>query len=494
MSIEQYDIDDIKIRSKYLDLRLRPSSIMVTRLFSENVNLPLVTFTIEEEKIVPSFPAKITTKDNVVYFDSSNLSGNVTSQNDSLSFKAQALTQDTQVGIMWPVHNSDCYLADNMSSIDKRFTTTGTFNMNNDDPMFISMNDPVIHMVSETCLTIFSKTQDPMKFCFFYHNCVPYWNVTTNVSLHLSFCPCPSRRDGLSLYYQKHDKPNHVPTLGPVGIEEMKERLYNAIPTVMSIYEKDLTQPKKIQKALDSLGIKNCAIGSLAMYMHGFSVEVKDFDMVVDDIEKVKKHINTEASESLKWSQCGARLKLDGTHIDFVELEKFNWSQVEQVQGINILNISGMLLMKLTGEYERLLMEPNYDNFKLKNHANIDMLIKGSSFVYPFFDKFSEMYSMNNYMDLQKLLFGTEWDSVPMKINDPLIANVFSKGNITVLPIINNGSKIDAKVRIERIFESAQWFHIGQDPVDCVICTNYILSDVAIPQIETLGLLVCQNA
>ena len=41
-----------------------------------------------------------------------------------------------------------------------------------------------------------------------------------------------------------------------------------------------------------------------------------------------------EVSDSQKWSQCGARLTTDETHVDFVEIPTFDWNQVEEIQGL----------------------------------------------------------------------------------------------------------------------------------------------------------------
>ena len=151
--------------------------------------------------------------------------------------------------------------------------------------------------------------------------------------------------------------------------------------------------------------------------------------------------------------------------------------------------------MKLAGEYERLRMEPSYDNFKMKNYANIDLLLQKSPFIYPFFDEFLKIHSVEMYMKLQERLQRAVWDAVPMKINDPLLANVFSEGDTTLLPIINNGSEISAKIRIERHIKKAQWFPIGECPrLRCDISIHSSWSDIIVPKVKSLGLLVCENA
>ncbi len=496
--IEQIDTHDIKIRSKYLDLRLRPESIMVTRLFSEMLNLPFTMFVVKDKNIVVSYPTKLKTKNNTVYFDTKDLTGSISSQVDSLLFQIQSY--GSRIGIMWPSHRSDCYFADEIRSIDTNFTTTGKFKTTGSDPTSIDISAPLIHMVDKTCMTVHSLLQEPMEFCFFYHNGMPYWNATTDDMLQMAFRPCSSRRDGLSMYYDRHGKPEQISISGHLGVEQMKRCLYNNRAIVTPGTEVILEHPQKIQEVLNEYKIKNCIIGSLAMRLHGFDVEAQDFDIIVDSLDKVKKCFKLnkrdpmEISESHKWSFCGARLDLKGLHADFVELPRFDWNQVEKKHGLNILSISGLLFMKLAGEYERMQMEPNYDNFQLKNHANIDLLLRRSPFVYPFFDEFLEIHSMTNYMLLQNQLEGAVWDSVQMKINEPLVANVFSKEGFTLLPVINNGSEISAKIHLQRRIKSAQWFQIGHDPVDCSVNTHSDWSNVASPEVKSLGLLVCQNA
>lgn len=503
MPIEQYDVDDIKIRSKYLDLRLRPESIIVTRLFSENLNLPFVVFVVENNNIVLSPPTKIRVKNNIVYFDAENLSGSITLQVDCLLLQTQAY--GSRIGVMWPNHRSDCYFADEMRPIDKGFTTTGKFKTPGDDPTSMNIGIPVIHMENEAWMMIHSQLQEPIEFCFFYHNLIPYWNATTDDMLQIAFRSCSSRRNGLSVYYERWGKSTQPPvTAGQLGVEQMKKCLYNNQAVTASDIGIALKHPRQIQEILDTSKIKNCIIGSLAMSIHGFPVETKDCDIAVDSLDSVQacfrkilepdEQNSMKVSESHKWFQCGARLNLNNISVDFIELSRFDWNQVETVQNLRVLSVPGLLLMKLIGEYERLQMEPNYENFKLKNCGNINLLLKKSPFIYPFFDEFLITHSVENYMNLQNRLQEAAWDSVPMKINEPLIANVFSKKDTTLLPIINNGSEISARVHIERHIRSAQWYPIGQDPINCEASIYSGWSDLIVPKVESLGLLVCQNA
>ena len=56
--IEQYDVDDIEIQSKCLDLRLRPESIIVTRLFSENIKSKQV-MVVSNTTVAPLYLEKV---------------------------------------------------------------------------------------------------------------------------------------------------------------------------------------------------------------------------------------------------------------------------------------------------------------------------------------------------------------------------------------------------------------------------------------------------
>ncbi|KKK49706.1 hypothetical protein LCGC14_3132370, partial [marine sediment metagenome] len=336
----------------------------------------------------------------------------------------------------------------------------------------------------DSCLSIVSD-KSPIEFNSFNHNFSPYLNAIADNSISLAFRSFLSRKESLVDYQKRFGSKRRTQSMG-LGFEDMKQALYHNAKIVPETDNPDILQrAKEVQTILDNNKIENCIIGSLAMRLHKLGTVPNDVDIAVYSLSAAKNLFqHGTGSSSEKWSKCAIRLKRKGGHVDLVELYQFPWEQVEKANGFKVLSMDGLLRMKLIGELERNLMEPNYEMMNKNNQHSISTLLGSSpDFLYPFFRNFLLKHSSDNFYTLIDWLKEAEWDPVEIRANEPFIVNAYKKSKQTIIPIINSGSKQPARVFIDRSFKSAKFYEIGESSVDCKVTRGSIVT----PPIQSFG-------
>lgn len=487
MGIQKIDVNEVKITSKLLDLWLRPHSFYVTRILHTDMHRHLLVFLIKGEKLTPVTPSRIKVLRNSALFEAEGVSGKISSQGDN-SVSIQVSCDSGRVGVMWP-SCGDCYFADEMYPINQKFTYRAKSDAS-DDPTITRLHFPLVSQVTpECCLTAISRA--PVELNSFNHNFFPHLNAIADRSLSIVFRSFLSRRESLADYQRRFGFTERIYEEN-FSLDTMKHMLYHNAGMISTFNPNLLKEVKAIQKTLKENKIASCVIGSLAMRLHGLSHSAQDADFVVDSLSLSKKTFEEEysSSESEKWAQCAIRLSRDRLQFDLIELLDFPYDEIEEIDGIDVLSVNGLLHMKLLGEYERSIIEPNYDAMLRRNHHSINNLITtDTKLMYPFFHKFLTKHSSNNFHSLISLLRGATWDPVELQVNAPFVVNAYRKEKETLIPIINDGSRQPAKILINRPIKTAQYHEIGENPIACEVRENSITS----PPIESFGIVICND-
>jgi len=497
MSIERIK-DDIHVRTKIVDLRIRSGEIIVTRLFDQPMHHPLVLFSVKDGSIEPCSPSKAKILGDSVVFDTdSDVHGNMkTNGRDALLIQLECY--DNKVGFMFPTADTACYFGDQIEPINKRFTTIAMYRGQSDDPTHQHLPLPMLHLVDKSCLTVSTDSVvNSAEFCHFIHSHSPYFNVISNEKLKASLRCFGNQRGGLSHFYQNFGYVQPLPVSGRLDLLRMKRALYlNSPIEETSVLSHIRETAREIQRRLDQSKIQNCVIGSLAVAMHRSDIEVLDIDVAVNDLSLAKeefKDCDIVTASSGKWKDCSFRIYMHNKQVDIVELKRFNWDAVTEVKGLRVLNKDGLLLMKLMGEFERSLMQPNYDVFKFKNQNSILSLFDSASYVYPFFVDFLRLDVEQDFHRLKDLINDAEWEASPLSVTFPLHANAFTKGRETFIPVINNGSPCSGKISIQKQIQSASWVALDGHDTDCRVDVSHESSQIHLPVINDAGVTVCQH-
>ena len=488
--------EEIYVHSKLLDLKINSEKIIVTRLLSQFVYQPLIFFISDKQNsITICSPTNIKLIDKTVYFDINKITkGSITFINHeslSISFESKI----TDVGIMFPTDILPLYFGDEIKPIDKSYTCSRNYKYPTEDPLNQSLSIPLITLQGQnSCLTIETQNLQKIKFCHFLHDFVPYFNIITQDKLTLTFKSHNTLREGLSDFYSRFGYQEPLPIIAEnITLSQMQYALFNNC-NIISPKIESLTNIYKLAYQIQKrLGCKSCIIGSLALHIHGINVQVNDIDLVVDSLEYAKAafvdHPIRIASKG-KWENCSFRTQINGITVDFNEISSFDWSKIETINGNKVLNYESLLLMKLIGEFERSLLQPDYDEFKNKNYHNILLLLPNASFVYSFFQNY--ILLQKNFNTLKSFLKDAVWDSIKINSSFPILANVF-KNDKTIIVLLNTGSPYPFKVSINKEINSALFIGLNLKKEKCkVINENSSWSILTGPPVDMVGLVVAE--
>jgi hypothetical protein len=487
--------DDLYVRTKLVELRIRPGEIIVTRLFSCHIHQPLVLFTIQNE-LTPSAPNKIKLTQNTIAFDTcSGIHGNIrTNERDALLM--QVSCYDSRVGIMFPTGSNNCVFADETKAIDKRFTTIAHYRRKSNDPTQKQLSLPMLHMITENAsLTTTSQRIESVEFCHFIYDHLPYFNIVASDELDIAMRSFNSQRSAISHFYQRHGHIAPLPITENLNLFQMQKSLFtNCSISVPADISKIKEAAQKAQSRLEEKKITNCIVGSLAAAMHKPEFAAQDVDIVVDSLNMAKAAFKDQQTSGIKWQTCSFRTTIDNIQIDIAELSEFDWDEVVKVRGLKVLSARGLVIMKLMGEFERNLMQPNYDVFQVKNQETICALFDNAQYTYPFFRRFLQLKSQERFKQLKLLMEGATWDFSTLTVTFPLHANAYQKKAQTFVPIINHGTPTAGKIWIGKQISTADWLALNGHEENCIVENSSIASIVHVPIVENAGVMVCQNA
>ena len=489
--------DDIFVRTKLVELRIRSGEIIVTRLFSSHIHHPLILFTITDEGLQSTSPDKIKLVDGVVQFSTkSGIEGSIRTSLDTILLQMKSIHK---LGFMFPSIVGQYLFGDQIHPIDKKFTTTAQYHCATDDPAHQQLLLPMVHMTTDNCcLTVSSPKESSIEFCHYVHNGFPYFNATCTNDMQVSFRSFNNQRSAICDFYRRHGYSQSPPISGPLNVFQAKKALYtNCKILVPKINEQIIEDARAVQSILGKENLSSCIFGSLAMALNGYKVEVNDVDIAVKYLDHAKqafKDHEISIASTGKWKDCSFRLNMGQTQIDVVQLYKFDWNNVTENKGLTVLSKYGLLFMKLFGEFERSLMSPNYQTFRDKNCKNIVSLFDEAMYVYPFFSQFLHEDAYSQYFFMQNLMQDAEWDFVSLSLSFPLYANAYKKEDTTFIPVINDGSPTPGKIRIGKYISSAIWYSLSSGQHGCEVSSAATFSDIKIPLVEHAGLLVGKHA
>ena len=484
--------DEIYVHTKLLDLKINSEKIIVTRLLSQFIYQPLLFFTSDSQKTITICSiANLKLIDKTICFNTNkNTKGSITFIDHntlSVSFESKI----TDVGIMFPTDIIPLFIGDEISPINKGYTCSRNYKYPTEDPLNQSLSLPIITLQGQnSCLNISTQNLQKIKFCHFLHDFIPYFNVITQDKIVLTLKSFDTLREGISDFYSRFGYQEPLPVTGNVTLPQIQYALFtNCNITPPKDFSNIYNVAQKVQK---KLGCKNCIIGSLALHIHGINVQVNDLDIVVDSLEYAKSAFvdyPIQIASKGKWENCSFRTKIDEITVDFNEITSFDWNKIETINGNKVLNYESLLLMKLIGEFERSLIQPDYNEFKNKNYHNILSLLPNAPFVYPFFQDYISL--QKNFNILKSFLKDAIWDFVKINSSFPILANVF-KNDKTIIVLLNTGSPYPFKVSINKEINSVMHVGLNLKKEKCEIVNEKSWSTITGPPVDMVGLVIAE--
>ncbi len=418
---------------------------------------------------------------------------------DRISFE---IFGEGEIGVMWPIFSKEVFFGNEMLPTDNH--RVQAYHKDVAD-CFV----PAAHQTSKrSCLSTFA-TGDPV-FHLFNHNYKRQCNVvgkgTSDVKFDVTFLASESKRRSLSWWYERKGF-----TRGRVYVPEyidkgsMQRIIYNGheIVSPKTVKTRLLDFVKIIQNKLTKKDISTCIIGSMAMHLQGVKINVVDTDMMLESkakldqaIELLKDDYEVKISEDPKWSECSAKIIAEDGHVDLCYLNRFDWEHGrDKIRDFYVMNKPNLLLMKLTGEYERNTILPGFHLLERKNYAAImSLMYHARPFLYPFFDDYLCHHKNGRFRQLQKIVTDAEWSRVEFTVNDPLLANAFAAPKQIVMPVINPGDKTHCKITIGKEFKYAKWLSLEQDTDEmCETSIQDNSTTIEIKDVVDLGVLMLYN-
>lgn len=412
------------------------------------------------------------------------------------------IRSDREVGVMWPVFSKEVFFGNEMLRTDNN--RVQAYHKDVADTFI-----PVVHQVlPNRCLSTFA-TGDPV-FHLFNHNYERQCNVvgksTSDDTFDVTFRASESKRGSLSWWYERNGfARGQICVPEYIDKDSMQRIIYNGheIVSPKAVKTRLLDFVKIIQNKLTKKDISTCIIGSMAMYLQGVKINVADTDMMLESkakldqaIELLKEDYQVKISEDPKWSSCSARIISEDGHVDLCYLNRFDWKRGrDKIRDFHVMNKPNLLLMKLTGEYERKTILPGFHLLEHKNYASImSLLYHARPFLYPFFDDYLCHHKNGRFRHLHKIVTDAEWSRIEFTINDPLLANAFVAPKQIIMPVINPGDKTHGKITIGKEFKYAKWLPLEQD-ID-QMCKTSIQDNSTIVEIRDiidLGVLILYN-
>jgi len=417
------------------------------------------------------------------------VNGSISSLNDGIKIKIDGYN----VSILIPKLGSS-FINHDMCPTDSN--THGWHKEEQVDPWIQNIShSPVVHqMAGKVCLGILSECD---RLDTFMHDKNSYLNFSSKKNIICHIKQFQTKRqsivDWMKKTHQISKRDDFIVCEDQIiCLDQMKNILYCGYTKKISSihYNRDII--KKIQHNMKRNNIEICLVGSFAMILHGMvpsDFKSTDIDIIVDDINKVKNIYpeGIEPSSASKWSGYSWTVKMDGYSFDFTEVVNFDWDHdSERVQQINVISKEKLLFMKLLGEYERQLLNPDYESFRIKNNYNIEIILKNiRPFMYPFLKDRLERDNSKRFMEL--------WDKIEqmdvyegfISVNDPLVFSAYIKKNKLAIPIINNGSRVDAKIKTDVKIVRATWIPLEGEKALC----EYNGTEAKVNNIVDLGIL-----
>lgn len=442
-------------------------------------NLPVVFFdadnNIRELRLYSVSPTKF-------FFKARDADGCFEITTDGVILKVQT---NKPLGIMWPALGKT-YLGELVENLDFRFTRTAYWgSLETDDPTITELQAPVVTHKGESCLSLcFENDVQLTAFLHAYH---PYCNARFKSSFTVKFCEHASRSE--CLVYQ----PKTLVVGDYVSPAIMKQIIFGgSCTTLPNSTEIPKIEIKTLQQTLAKQSIDSTLIGSSALMMHEINCPVHDIDMLVGHLPVSVDGYEISKPTSSKWS--GTSIRLNGPiQADLSCLPDINLPHHSQiVDGIQVLKLEDLFLLKLVGQVEYSLMNPWNTSFSNKNlSALIVLLTRFRGHVYPFFMNYLTALPTSRFRELTKMFETSHPSDCYAAGFFPFEVNTFESGSKLLISVINLGEPMPARIYVKRHLQSAEW-HSLYDDGELKLNSSEFGSQIDIDNVRDLGVIACQ--
>ncbi len=422
------------------------------------------------------------------------------------------------IGMSIPCENAKLRIANEIDYCDPRFTnryyySTGPNNLKNiydiDASFGTVINSPIVHVVHKDKCFSFSTDRQEMittnfKDAYVQHvnmvvyatdSCSFFIDIASNYLINLQrFAPTP-----FDIY--KHHS---------LDVNDIKKSLIqkstvvDACSTPIDIFD----TAREVQQSLMDKGITSVITGSTSQHLNGIPTIVNDLDLMIKnkadliDAMLIMEDIGAEAS--YHENRASFRLnsiKIDMCYDNYNIMDRHGMLIDDPGQQITYLSLEGLLWIHLLlmyainrNEYPNTTKSKNLQTlFKLvrKNNEIHDQQFGTNSIV-------ADIEGVNNFsekcIEFCQELSGYERAYLDIKINDPFSIAIFeSQGNF-IIPIVNNGSRNNARIIVPFYPESASWEDISNKTREVRVEKHEDFSILFINQIFLPGLLRIVNA
>lgn len=387
----------------------------------------------------------------------------------------------SDVGVMFPLLGTQNYFGEIVQPLDLRYSMSAKYLCETEDPTALPIaNGVVTQSFSKGCVSL--QSANPAMFHSFFHVFTPYGNIVSE-KLEVQIFSHRSRSEILS----KHSLFGNESILSPL---RMKQIIFSGSQSKDA--HMPLEQARQAQKNAESFGVASCVIGSLALALHGIATDVKDVDLAVAseaDLKQISDNMEHSKSKDSKWSNYAIRT--DNADFSVVDLDIINSSKT--IEGLRVLDLETLLLMKMLGIVETECMNPGYSAFKQKNINSILSILKQYSprGIYPFFRQFINNVDKNRFNRIHRRINASRPSNMCVNINHPLEANSFKDGDQNIVSVVNLGDPTSACIEVPHKFRNIRWYDVDRSS-DVQVESTSGYSRIIVSEVKHGGMLICE--